>query len=407
MGLIRLFLAWVVVSDHWRIIELTAREVPTNDFKQLGFNAGYAVMFFYAISGFLITYTLTQNYSADTSGTIRFYKNRFIRIFSLYWPIVIVAFLTVAGTWDRFLMAATFDKLTNLFLIGADWRVAFASYSDTHFEAIVGGIPQSWTLGAELSFYLMVPLLLRSWLLGAGLLFLSFGLRSIFVWKLGTSLHEIWTYHFAATTFGFFLLGHLACRAALRFPLLKAAGWGVVFLPASVVFMMFGGSYAGFDVLRFWGSILCFVVGLPSIFELTKDIRILNYLGNLSYPVYLIHIIVFVWVGDRAAQAVFGLFGTNSASFGLASTAAFIAVVTAIAVLAHHFIEKPTALLMQAIMSITYNAISALKAATGGDRTRIGLTRPAGGSANSAAQDAAPVPVTSAGRLPHGRWRET
>src|SRR5712664_25633 len=97
MGLVRLFLALVVAADHWWAIFLVRQGFAPDDGYKLGFNAGYAVMFFYVISGFLITYTLTRNYSPDLAGALSFYRQRFIRIFSLYWPVVLLSFLLLDG----------------------------------------------------------------------------------------------------------------------------------------------------------------------------------------------------------------------------------------------------------------------------------------------------------------------
>ena len=72
LGLVRLFLAWVVAADHWTVIILRPRSTFLDDIFKLGFNAGYAVMFFYVVSGSLITCTLTRNYDRDLRGkTIR------------------------------------------------------------------------------------------------------------------------------------------------------------------------------------------------------------------------------------------------------------------------------------------------------------------------------------------------
>jgi peptidoglycan/LPS O-acetylase OafA/YrhL len=72
------------------------------------------------ISGFLITYTLSRNYSRDLAGNLRFYRNRFVRIYSLYWPLVIVAFLIVPQAWDKFATSGPVDKTVAVFLIGFD-----------------------------------------------------------------------------------------------------------------------------------------------------------------------------------------------------------------------------------------------------------------------------------------------
>ena len=52
MGLIRLFLAWVVAADHWRVLMLVPRSIPIEDQFKLGFNSGYAVMFFMSSAAF-------------------------------------------------------------------------------------------------------------------------------------------------------------------------------------------------------------------------------------------------------------------------------------------------------------------------------------------------------------------
>ena len=178
MGLVRLFLAWVVAADHWRVIELSPLSIQVDDTVKFGFNAGYAVLFFYVISGFLITYALSQKYGDDTRG---FYKNRFIRIFSLYWPVVVVVLLVFEGSRAAFVAGTLWDKLTGVFLLGADWNIAFATYPTPHFGATIRFLEQAWTLGAELTFYLMAPLLMRSWKFGAVLLVASLGVRWLFV----------------------------------------------------------------------------------------------------------------------------------------------------------------------------------------------------------------------------------
>lgn len=180
MGVMRLFLALVVAADHWRVIQLAPLGITFEDYYKLGFNAGYAVMFFYVISGFLITFTLIRNYSQDLGGVSAFYRNRFIRIFSLYWPMVLLSFLLIPGVWTEF-GAALWDKATGLFLFGIDWRLSFASYPKPYWPAAIGSLHQAWTLGAELTFYLLAPLLLRSWRVAAAVLIASFGLRAMFV----------------------------------------------------------------------------------------------------------------------------------------------------------------------------------------------------------------------------------
>ncbi|MFZ5784423.1 MAG: acyltransferase family protein [Pseudomonadota bacterium] len=336
MGVIRLFLALVVVVDHWRTIVLPPFDLPLEDQFKLGFNAGYAVLFFYVISGYLITCSLS------TKGPADFYQKRFVRLFSLYWPVVLLVFILFPDVWQRFLAADALDKFTGLFLIGMDWRVAFATYPTPYFGAAIGTLHQAWTLGAELLFYLVAPLLMRTWRIGAALLVASFGLRLCFVLQDGTDLQPVWTYHFVGTTFGFFMLGHLACvfRKHLCNRFVGAAA-----LLASVASMAWG-AYVSFDTPRFWISVVFFTLALPGIFEMTRNVSWMNTLGDLSYPVYLTHMAVM----SLAAPWVLQVTAPTTLDRGYLSIAVFAALALLGAILVHRLLEMPTAILMRRAM---------------------------------------------------------
>jgi peptidoglycan/LPS O-acetylase OafA/YrhL len=333
----------VVAADHWTVFVLRPQSIFLDDYYKFGFNSGYAVMFFYVVSRFLITSTLTRNYDRDLHGTFKFYKNRFVRIFSLYWPLVILTFLVFGWAWDRFLSASLPDKLTGIFLLGMDWRVAFASYPNAHFDATIGGLHQAWTLGAELTFYLVAPLLMRSWKIGAAVLAASFGLRAAFVIVLGSDLDAIWTYHFAATTFGFFMLGHLICLAHQRWRPLSQPMIGGALLVCSFATMAFGGSYAIYDGVRLWGSVFFFAAALPGVFEATKGVRWLNLLGDLSYPIYLVHTSVLILLAPALIDFALPLGFLPPAIAGFVSVAAFLAATTLAALVIHKTVEVPVA----------------------------------------------------------------
>jgi peptidoglycan/LPS O-acetylase OafA/YrhL len=351
MGLVRLFLALVVAEDHWRVFMLRPRSVGLEDLSKLGFNAGYAVMFFYIVSGFLITYTLSRNYERNAAGVLAFYKNRFVRIFSLYWPIALVAILLVPHTWATFLAASLPDQLTSIFLVGVDWRVAFASYPATHFAAMLHPLPQTWTLGAELSFYLAAPFLMRWWKIGAALLIASFAMRAYFVASYGTDQQAIWTYHFIGTSFGFFMLGHLVCKASNRWRLLLSPILGWVLLAASLWTMAFAGSYASYDTPRFWGATLLFTLALPGLFEATKNVRWMNMAGDLSYPAYLVHTLLLYLVAPWLITFVLPIEHLGVVGAGHFSVAAFFCVTLVAAFLAHRLLEIPTAHAMRTVLS--------------------------------------------------------
>jgi peptidoglycan/LPS O-acetylase OafA/YrhL len=96
MGLVRLFLALVVMVGHLISIYLPLQHIAIGkwiNLPELGLNAGLAVIYFYVISGFLMSYTIAHNHPDDAGGLFDYYASRFVRIFSLYWPLFVIAFL--------------------------------------------------------------------------------------------------------------------------------------------------------------------------------------------------------------------------------------------------------------------------------------------------------------------------
>jgi peptidoglycan/LPS O-acetylase OafA/YrhL len=340
VGIIRLFLALVVAADHWRVFVLIPARAEMTDYFKLGFNAGYAVMFFYVISGFLITYTLSRNYKPGWDGAGSFYRKRFIRIFSLYWPLVLVAFLSCAGSWSAFASSNLLRQFSSIFLIGMDWQMA-AGLRGTGELGILG-LTQAWTLAAELTFYLSAPVLMRSWKVGAVLLLLSLGFRLGFVAVNGPALDTVWTYTFPGSTFCFFMLGHLVCLASQRWRVLTSASLGWSMLIASAAAMLWAGNYRDFDGQRFWLSMISFTLALPGVFSATMRVRWMNKLGDLSYPLYLVHLLPF-WSGVAALVVeIAAHLGGNPYT----STACFLVVVLVGAIVARHMLERPVAYLM-------------------------------------------------------------
>jgi peptidoglycan/LPS O-acetylase OafA/YrhL len=247
-------------------------------------------------------------------------------------------------------MAGTlWDKLTGVFLLGADWNIAFATYPTPNFGATIRFLEQAWTLGAELTFYLMAPLLMRSWKFGAILLVASLGLRWLFV---GNDPNGTWTYYFIGSTICFFMLGHLSCLAARRWRVLADPRVGLPLAVCSFMVMTFG-SYAGsFDGPRLWVSALLFTIALPGLFEATKNLRWMNIAGDLSYPIYLIHLVVLVLIGQWLLGAVQSVPSLTPAAIGYGSIMTFLLAATGVAALVHRLLEVPVAQAMRYVAGL-------------------------------------------------------
>ena len=303
MGAIRLFLAYGVVLGHECD---TARnfQITCDASWTLNVIGGRSVVFFYIVSGFLMSYVLDSKYPRTKAGTYQFYKSRFLRIYPLWWAMVVFSTVTVSAAW---LHQSPLGIFSAIFLFGSDWLVPFAHYPDQYFGFFPFRTEIGWTLGAEMTFYLLAP-----WLLRSGFAWLSLHWSALWRSELSCSLwssphppsfatYIIWSYFFLPSTFMFFMLGHLArrvpyiadCRPVAR--VCDSHRCRVVCLSDH-----WGPAGDWFRINDYAAAVL-FALALPGIFEATKNNRVSNWLGDLTYPLYLTH--------DMTMSALFGLWG--------------------------------------------------------------------------------------------------
>jgi peptidoglycan/LPS O-acetylase OafA/YrhL len=339
MGLLRLLLALAVVTAH---------AGPPGDVAWLQMTGGpQSVQIFYVISGFYMTLILNEKYVGPGSyGT--FARSRLLRLVPMF--LAVLATTVAVGLLLQATRGACIDPLarwnahgasmpwrdwillavTNVTIVGQD-VVSFLAVdptthglyftSDFHGEALPAWqflwVPQAWTVSVELMFYAVAPLLVRRrpWVI-ALLVLLSLGLR-VFLMRHYGFWHDPWTYRFFPTELALFLAGSLSWHgyrwAAPRGLMPPWAGW-----LATLVLL---GCVVGFlelpAVLRHWryglpGLLAVVPVLLPFAFHATKTNAIDRSLGELSYPVYLIHyLLVFVvaalgipWLSDARGIAV-------------------------------------------------------------------------------------------------------
>lgn len=312
MGTLRLLLAVSVVLVH---------SGPVFGLKLV--DGVTAVQAFYVISGFYMAMILTDKYPATVSGTMLFYGNRFLRIFPLYWVVLTVtvgvfaialsrpgdhnnALALILNNWNKMPLPSLLFLITsNIGILGLDY---------THFLRVdVRGlqmdasqfaiVPQAWTLGIELVVYLLAPLVFRSrpWVILA-LAAVSLVARAV-AYQAGLQA-DPWDYRFFPFEFALFCLGALAYRAT-PLVLRKARALGAV--GAALLAAMFLAyplipdvpvSLLGFRVPQL--SFLVIVVAfIAPLFEITKNSLIDRSLGDLSYPIYLGHLITIQVLAER------------------------------------------------------------------------------------------------------------
>jgi len=201
--------------------------------------------------------------------------------------------------------------LTNLTLIGQD-QVMFLSVTDGVLSwtgdyqssdvPLFAGllVPQAWTLSLELMFYLIAPWILVSKSRIMVLFAVSVLLRALFV-VFGFGLADPWDYRFFPTELAFFLFGAISHQFVAP-KLIWARKHRAPLLSAVAVTVMSGliVSFAHIplpEALKFavlFGGMALF---LPLLFDFQGNNSIDNFLGQLSYPIYIWHILVVsVWM---------------------------------------------------------------------------------------------------------------
>lgn len=128
----------------------------------ISYSSALGVVFFFVLSGFLITFLLLKEKEQNNSIAIKkFYLRRALRIWPLYYLIFILGFFVlpyldffaVPGQ-DNFFQQNFWGNLTLYAFFMPN--LAFSIYTTA-----VPNIGQSWSIGVEEQFYLLWPLLIR------------------------------------------------------------------------------------------------------------------------------------------------------------------------------------------------------------------------------------------------------
>jgi peptidoglycan/LPS O-acetylase OafA/YrhL len=276
-----------------------------------------AVELFFVISGFYMQLVLSTRYTKSNLGStwvLRFYKARYFRLLPIYLlgsALVIGAALQRPGMaplsiWREICdLPATagnhlfqgFLGFTNATMLFQDVTMFFAVHGGViHWTAdfwnskilLADGltIPPAWSLGIELSFYLIAPfaLGLRSrWLLiGAGC-----GLALKMVVLEALHLGDPWTFRFFPFELGYFFLGVSAFRHRQWLYRVVPSAYDRYFVYPFVICLV-AIRLPVFVPTLVYPVVLAYA--LPFLFRMTSGLKADRWLGELSYPFYILHV---------------------------------------------------------------------------------------------------------------------
>jgi peptidoglycan/LPS O-acetylase OafA/YrhL len=307
MGMVRVMLAMAVLLGH----------LPVASFKFMG--GGLAVQGFFIVSGFYMALVLDGKYK----NTGLFYSNRLLRLAPTYFVMMLIAGVALFGfgvtaTADPALFPQVYSNpvtaivmgFENVFVVGQEmlYWFRFADDGSLYLDYAGNGlptetssvgwqallVPQSWSLSMELMFYALAPFMARlNWGWLVAIVAASVGLR--LAGHLLPVDYGLWQGRFFPTALFLFVLGMLAQRALpLAAALPKALGWiaGLALLTLIVCLPMLGLAN---EVSR-WTMYGAIAVLTPFIFNASKDNALDRWIGDLSYPMYLCHLVILALV---------------------------------------------------------------------------------------------------------------
>lgn len=345
MGFLRTFMAISVLVAH------AAFPLPWFG----GFGAQAAVNAFYVVSGFYMALVLNEKYTRPIDN-VTFWINRYIH---LYPKFLVGLGLAIAlnvlwfgdptrGVFQSLSRAgAAYYIFSNVTMIGLDWTrfVCFPmnGASCVHPDLVNINVP-SWTISTEIAFYIAAPFMLRNVRLVA--VFLALGV--VYLWAVDQlnylinflpnaserpTPHDLRYYAFPAS-FMFFGLGALAYH--WRGGIKPTLNWYLCCI-GMVGVMMQINSY-----LSWWAAIII-ASALPTLFTLTQASRVDRIIGELSYPIYILHYPIVHFL-----KLKYGI--------GQWTTSMALLITVVLSVLVYVFIERPVDRFRARAFSRTFSA---------------------------------------------------
>ncbi|MFN4025602.1 MAG: acyltransferase family protein [Hyphomonas sp.] len=274
-GTFRLFLALLVLLTH------------------SGLNAGsfyqgtMAVIVFYAISGYVISFLLEQR--LETVNARTFYLERIVRVYPQFvLHLVLAALVILAFQPDsRYAKAAISPEtiLLNLSLFPLQAK-AFSAYIESAMY-----VPTSWSLSLEASFYLIVPFLVR-YRMSTLAAVISFAIFSLAV--LGAIKTHTYSYATIFGTLQFFIMGMWLERRRY----VHLGIWCAAMIGLGVLVQVYA-SWKPPHVEETFAGAAVSLAGILLLRNLRnkKLLPLDEFLGRISYPVFLNHFLL-MWAMD-------------------------------------------------------------------------------------------------------------
>lgn len=281
LGSLRFALAFAVAFSHMGL---------TPDFHF----GSMSVMVFYLIAGYVMTHSFSVNFGGKLASIPRFYLDRFFRLYPLY----LLSLLLIWG----------FSEWTGYGVLYTDTKsmiVNLGMFQLNNHPTIMN--PAAWSLGTEVQFYVLLPFLVRFKALKYALLPLSYAI--FVVATFGEIEVQKWSYKLLPGTLFMFILGSVLydmlsdpTRRSRTIVMTMAAALTLHLAILSCYPQLIEARYSLESLVGLLGGMLAlYLLGAVKPADRGLD----NWLGKLSYPVFLSHVIVLYGFDHLRAQGIF------------------------------------------------------------------------------------------------------
>ncbi len=262
------------------------------------------VVIFFVLSGFLISYLmLSEQQETGTLNIKRFYLRRILRIWPLYFLIIIFA-LYLAPHSAFFHLPNCVSALDSNSLVSVS--ILFFFFLPNQVYAAMGAVPyavQTWSVGTEEQFYLIWPLLVK-WSKRKGLVFVSvfiaYNVLKILLIALQhkspvfKTILDFWYYFnidcMALGGIGAYLV---ITKKEKMLRLIYLVPVQLLTYTAIILLIGFGVEfrYMHFEIYAFLFAIAIINLASNKKSILSLENPVLSYLGKISYGIYMYHFI--------------------------------------------------------------------------------------------------------------------
>jgi peptidoglycan/LPS O-acetylase OafA/YrhL len=301
---LRFIAAFLVIIHHIEQIKSISKiDNYLETIPFVGIIGKLGVVLFFVLSGFLITYLLLAEDHAYKNISIRkFYIRRMLRIWPLYFLIIILAFFILPNI-DLFTLPGYGKEViySNLVLK----LFLYALFFPNLVLSLLGVVPyasHTWSIGTEEQYYLVWPIILKyfkKYRIILMLIIIIFYL--VFNKLLSTHYSDILPYKSVIRAFwSSFNIDCMAIGgiyAILLFQknkFLKLIQNNTVFYLTItlVTFLMLKGIYIPYIHYEFYSVLFGIIIlnfASNNNIKISLENRVLNYLGNISYGLYMYH----------------------------------------------------------------------------------------------------------------------